>query len=172
MKYLKLLAKLDQGNKDKELRMFKKHSERKVRDVVAEVLYNLMTIEPNTEKSGMNQSPYRQKTFKDMEEHKKLWNVKDKLLYSDEETIALGDEKFRFIKDNFKCQGFGADLVDQIVALDTLLEETDKQNEETAKLDYDESLKKTPLTVKEYYEGLGLKIIIKEDPKEKEEASV
>ncbi len=127
-----------------------------VREKVAQELYNVLTMTYDSQ-----QKTFTAKNFASLEDHKKLHKFKEKVVYEDGDTVAIGNDLWEFIKTNFKAENFTAQSTDAIIALSDMLDVCDKQDEEKAEAAWKESKDKVT-TFQEYYESLGYKVTVTE----------
>ena len=160
MRYLKVLAPVFSTGKEKKIKVTEEFANKPMRDSVADNLFSLLTVEYDKA-----QGKYVQKHFADLDAQKNLHRLKEKILFSNDEIVELGNDLFAFLKTNFDCKNFDASVNDQVVALSDMLDACEKQSEEAAEKELKESKGKA-LTVKAYHEKIGLKVeIVKEEKK-------
>lgn len=160
MKYLHLSAKLFAGGKNKKIKLETTFGQSPLRDKVVDNLYQVLTISYDKD-----QSKFVPKTFGTLEDQKKLNKFKEKVVFVDGDTVELGNDMFQWVKDNFKVENFDATSNDIIVALADMLDTCEKQNEEESEKEYKAHKDDKPVTVEEYYKGIGYDVLLEDEPK-------
>jgi len=161
MKYLKLQVNLlDLDPRKKVIRLDEQDAERLLRDVIAQAIYNLVSSEPTKNLQMKAMIPFSPKEFKTMDEHKMLFKLKERLLYSDSEWLELGNDLFKFIKNNIKAEGYTSAVSHLLCRIDEFLDEAEKQDEEKTEKIFNKEKNNKGMTQKEYYKSLGYKVEI------------
>lgn len=155
MKYMKMLAKLHTPGKQNTLKLTQKYADSAMRDTVIDNLVNVISVEFNKERKV-----HGPRAFEAMEDHRKFTKLKEKVAQADGDYLELSDDMLTWIKKHYTIEGFGAASSTTLVALQDLLDDLEKQDESAAMADFNEHKADKPLTVKEYYEGLGVKVEI------------
>ena len=154
MKYLKLVAPIFEVGKNKEFKMDKEASDRMLRDVVVDNLWSMVTSEKGKAEGGREV-----KKVNSIEEMRNIEYLKERLVYSSTDIVELGDDKFKFLVDSFKIENIPVTVSKIVVELDALLKACDVQKEEEAEKEF-KAQKKSGVTIKEYYESIGVKVIV------------
>lgn len=153
MRYLKLHARLFLGGKGKKVKLSKELSEKAVRDLVSENLFNIISL------TGEKGKGLVAKQFPTLEDQKFLHKLKEKVVFSDDDTVEMSDDLFKWVQENFKVENFEGSQNDVVVGLSNMLDECAVQsvgsNEEEAKAEYEAAKGAAPMTIGEYYKSIG-----------------
>lgn len=161
MKYLKLHAPIFSGGKSKKIVLEKSFAKTPFRDKITENLFQILTVSWDA-----NNKRFVPKQFESLEDHKKLQKFKERVVFTEADTVELGNDLFDWIRANFKTEHFDANASEALVALSGMLDECEKQDEAAAEKEFKASKDKKPVTVEEYHKSLGYKVEIEEEKKD------